>query len=67
LRYRHVRWNTESGPVSHVVQLEAKLPLSPVSANLFTPEMIVLGTKSENTTSVVVALIVPVAVGYASC
>ena len=67
MSYSLISWYAKRCPISHVIQLDAKLILSPVSADLFGPEVSVLRSKAENTTYVVVAIDVPVAVGYACC
>jgi hypothetical protein len=63
LGYNLTSGNSEGCPVSHIVQLDAHLPLCPVLANLFLPELGVTWTKSKNATSIVIAFNVPVAVG----
>lgn len=55
--------NSEGCPVSHVVQLDSHLPLVPIHADLFLPELGVARTESQHSSSIVVALYVPVAVG----
>ena len=59
--------NSEGCPVSHVVQFDAHLPLSPVRTDLFIPKLCVAGAETEDSTSVVVTFNIPVAVSYTCC
>ncbi len=62
-----VGWDSESCPVSHVVQLHAELPLAPARTNLFLPKLGVSWAESHYSTSLIVTFNVPIVVSDADC